>query len=505
MLKISDLSENCYKSELDLFTIPPTQVAIESGLWDTIHPVSGYESNSTVEFRIPGDSLHYIDLAQTEVYVGVKIELKVGQEATTPFMNRKGTVDLTKDKDLYGYPVNNFMHSLFSDITVKFNNTIVEQGNYYPYRAYLEDLLNYDTEAKDNFLQRQCFFKDTAGQFDNFSLPGRETVVFPATGGPTITIPITLPLTNPKLETLKWEEGKNVLDVVSRAETNFGGFKRREFIEKNGLMKGRFHLDSFQHNRYMLNNVDIDISMRKSRPEFCLMYQTETTKESLSYYDIKFSKMYIKVRRVQVAPSVMLAHAMELDKGMNAKYPMKKVLVKPIALEYNSPSQILSNVHHGIMPNRVVLAFVATEKMYGTYSTNPFQFDHFNIESLCVKIASQTVPYSSPLEFKPETADKFDVTEAYSTLFSGIRETSNGISYKEYKNGFFIFAFNLTPDLCSEEHYNILRDGNMEVYLRFSSIPTVSSKPVTINMITYLEFDNILEVTKSRNILVNYQ
>ena len=61
MLKISDLSENCYKSELDLFSVPPTQKAVESGRWDTIIPQGGFEKNPNVDFRIPGDSLHYLD------------------------------------------------------------------------------------------------------------------------------------------------------------------------------------------------------------------------------------------------------------------------------------------------------------------------------------------------------------------------------------------------------------------------------------------------------------
>ena len=52
MLKISDLSENCYKSELDLFPVPPTQTAVESGRWDTILTQGGYEKNPNVDFRI---------------------------------------------------------------------------------------------------------------------------------------------------------------------------------------------------------------------------------------------------------------------------------------------------------------------------------------------------------------------------------------------------------------------------------------------------------------------
>ena len=171
MLKISDLSENCYKSELELFSLPPTQVAVESGMWDTIQPISGYEKNPSVEFKIPGDSLHYLDLSQTELYVRVKIS-NITPDTTSEFM---------VSKKVNGFPVNNFLHSLFQDVTVRFNSTIVEQSqSMYPYRAYLEDLLNYDGESKNTFLQRQCFFKDVQGQFENFRTDDRElSVLFP--------------------------------------------------------------------------------------------------------------------------------------------------------------------------------------------------------------------------------------------------------------------------------------------------------------------------------------
>ena len=32
----------------------------------------------------------------------------------------------------------------------------------YQYRAYLEYLLNYDSESKNTFMQQQCFVKDEA-------------------------------------------------------------------------------------------------------------------------------------------------------------------------------------------------------------------------------------------------------------------------------------------------------------------------------------------------------
>ena len=46
-------------------------------------------------------------------------------------------------------PVNNFLHSLFNQVDVFFNEKAVSPpSNSYAYRAYIETLLNYSNEAK---------------------------------------------------------------------------------------------------------------------------------------------------------------------------------------------------------------------------------------------------------------------------------------------------------------------------------------------------------------------
>ena len=488
MLKISDLSENCYKSELDLFSLPPTQTAVESGIWDTIQPNSGFDKNPVVEFRIPGDSLHYLDLSQTELYVKLKIHgVASGEQKGEDMMIRAFSPVL---------PVNNFLHSLFQDITVRFNSTIVEQTqSIYPYRAYLEDTLNYDKECKDSFLQQQLYVKDNAGQFD---------VMVSGNDKSLVTLPEASHYDKDgvfRYSATTLVESQKIVERQIEIQqgtivNNKGALFRKTLLMNNGLLKGKFHLDTFNMNRYLLNSVDVSITMKKSNKSFFLMYDAD---EDLCTVDIQ--SMYIKVRRVRVSPSIMLDHAMTLEKT-NAKYPIKKVLLKPITLEYNSTAQTLSNIHTGIMPNRLVLAFTTTTAHSGSFRTNPFNFRHFNIESLAVKIASQSVPYSTPLEFRAnDNVNQF--TEAYNSLFSGIREHPNAIDISEYPNGYFIVAFDLTPDLCSSEHYNILKDGNLEIVLRFKNDNEIKNTAVTL--IVYLEFDNILEITKNRNILCNYQ
>jgi hypothetical protein len=64
-------------------------------------------------------------------------------------------------------PVNNFLHSLFSQVDVSLNGTLITNStNTYAYRAYIETLLSYGLEAKSSQLTSALFYKDEAGKMD---------------------------------------------------------------------------------------------------------------------------------------------------------------------------------------------------------------------------------------------------------------------------------------------------------------------------------------------------
>ena len=70
----------------------------------------------------------------------------------------------------------------------------------------------------------------------------------------------------------------------------------------------------------------------------------------------------------------------------------------------------------------------------------------------------------------------------------------------EYTRGYFFIAFDLTPDLCSGEHFNNLRDGRLEVSMKFEV-----SQATSISLIAYLEFDNVISVSETKKVTCSYQ
>ena len=121
----------CSKSELDLFSVPPTQVVMEKGFWEDVDPITSISSSDTIEFLCAANFGVYTDLASSYLYVKAKITTAAG-----------GNVGA----DIQVGPSNLWMHTLFSQVEVFLNNKLVTPSS----TAYPTSFpgLSYEDEAR---------------------------------------------------------------------------------------------------------------------------------------------------------------------------------------------------------------------------------------------------------------------------------------------------------------------------------------------------------------------
>ena len=88
-------------------------------------------------------------------------------------------------------------------------------------------------------------------------------------------------------------------------------------------------------------------------------------------------------------------------------------------------------------------------------------------------------------------------------LFTGtgkqFMDSGNSIERSDYSRGYTLYAFDLTPDLGEDDHFNLIKEGNVRVDMKFSV-----ALPNTINVIVYAEFENIIEIDRTRNVIFDY-
>ena len=98
------------KNELDLSTVPSTQNCIVDSHIVEHQPMASLDSGGSIEFLMPESGDDYLDLANTMLHVHVKVTQADGRD-----------LDLA---DPVG-PLNNWLHSLFSQVDVYLNGTLV--------------------------------------------------------------------------------------------------------------------------------------------------------------------------------------------------------------------------------------------------------------------------------------------------------------------------------------------------------------------------------------------
>ena len=140
---------------LNIFSVPPTQTSTETGGYTEYFPLAVLSQSTTIEFDILNkNGSEYLDLSNS--YLSVRAKIVKSDDG-----------ELDPGTDICA-PTNNWIHSLFSQVDVHMNGTLVTPSeNTYPYKAYIETLLTYDGEAKKSQLSAGMFYKDTAHKMDS--------------------------------------------------------------------------------------------------------------------------------------------------------------------------------------------------------------------------------------------------------------------------------------------------------------------------------------------------
>ena len=165
------------------------------------------------------------------------------------------------------------------------------------------------------------------------------------------------------------------------------------------------------------------------------------------------------VRKVKVASSITLGHAAAL-KQSTAKYPIRRVDCKVLSIPGGFSSFTPDNLFLGHIPKRLVCVMVDSEAYNGSYGSNPYNFKHQNLTQVRVYVDGEQIP-QNPLFLKFSEAGGQKFIAGFQGLFSGTGKLSqdggNQINRGDYASGYTAFCFDLSPDHCSGDHFELTK------------------------------------------------
>ena len=394
-----------------------------------------------IEFLVKGSGEDYIDLANTYIHVQVKVVKEDGQ-------------DLTDADDDKVTPVNLFLQALFSEVDITLNGVLVTTStNTYPYRAYIETLLNYGRDAKATQLALSMFYSsvsggkfDLAGEIDDKGLRKR-------------------------------------MDAIKRSRT----------LD----MVGRIHADLFTQEKFLINGVDMRLRFVRSKDAFALIAKPTQADGVIPKYRIKIQHASLFLRRARVNPAIQLAIAKSIQVS-SCKYNIKRIITQVVSAPQGNFNIIKDNLFVNQRPTRLVVALVDSSAFNGNYSQSPFEFKHYKINSLALYLDGQQIPTKA---LKPDFVNK-NYARSYLSLFMGTgsswKDIGNSISYDAYAEGYTMFCFDLSPSLTDGDMVEPLKTGSLRLEINMKE-PLENP----IHIILYAQMDSCIEIDRPRQVMLD--
>lgn len=290
-------------------------------------------------------------------------------------------------------------------------------------------------------------------------------------------------------------EANNGYELIPAATASGNhGLYQRYMLTRTGQffqMMGPLRIDLFEQERYLPSGIGMKLRFHRQKPPFTIMTAGDG-------YKVKVVDAYLYVRKVKPSPGVYLGHADAMNK-MTAKYPITRKECKEITLAAGLRSVKKDNIFLGQLPKRVVIAMVDADASAGVYAKNPFNFKHYQVNYM------QLFADGEPVRTQPLMPDMAtgNYLHCYETLYRGLNnldgEKSSIIKRVDWNKGYSLFAFDLTPDMDADDHYALIKHGNLRLEVQFSD-PLAHP----INVLVYAEFDNIVEITADKHIQFDY-
>jgi len=132
----------------------------------------------------------------------------------------------------------------------------------------------------------------------------------------------------------------------------------------------------------------------------------------------------------------------------------------------------------GQIPTRIVIGLVRNGAFDGTTTRNPFNFQNLNLSEISAYSDRQQQHGMKQLTTDLEQSL---FVRGFNTLFSGtgklFRDEGNAFVRNSFSDEFALYAFDLTPDLAEDDHFNLTKQRCVTLVLKFANALT---DPVTV-------------------------
>ena len=130
-------------------------------------------------------------------------------------------------------------------------------------------------------------------------------------------------------------------------------------------------------------------------------------------------------------------------------YPIQhtELITYTVSAGLKSVSQ--DNIFSGLSPKLIVVGIVDNDAFNGTYKSDPFNFEHFNLTMASLYVNGD------PINYKMDFTNNLS-KHAYISMFQSLnilQDNSNRLTYEKWCNGNTLLVFKLSPDMTFDKEH----------------------------------------------------
>ena len=432
------------KPELDIFTVPPTQVGVEDSFFTEVMPKASVTSSGPWEFKLDG-SQFMTDLSKN--YIFIRLQIVQGNGNNLP------ELDDGRNHPFVG-PINLLGKTLFEQLKLYLNGKMIyDTGDTYSYISYLTTMLQYGKEVKDTWLQAAGYWKDDPDHIDTLA-------------------------------------------------QNDGWTKRGNKYLQSRYVELMAPLDFplAQQERYLPSNVDVKVTLHRHKDNFILL-----SPEANPAYKIRVEDIRWFVRQVQITPALEMTLHSAMQKQM-AKYPVRRLQVSTLFVPQNTYKAPSNTLWHGQIPRRIVIGLVAENAYNGSYQFSPFNFQHFDVRKVWVVANGETYPKRGravQARFDQHNQYMQLFMQFYEAIGLAGRDKSVDLDLEDLKKGHCLIAIDLKADTGVEDNsWEVIRRGTTNVHVELGTAVHANTGGVWV--ICMGEFDNLVTIDANMQVYSDF-
>jgi len=462
---------------VDIHSNLPNQIAIIDTHENIAYPKSSIEESNPIEFDITPNYQCAIDPHNLFLYIEAKIVTENG-DTIPPTITRPapppadggagpgGAPIVEANPEKYIIPQNNLISALIEDIIIKINGTIISGGdNNYAHRADLETRLSYPIDCKQNMLSLGLYEEELKA-FNDYTEDQIKAIC-------------------------------DIIDVDASLDRGLSLRFRATACSNRFTLMGKIHSEICEQTKLLPEGIPLNLKIEFNKGKFYLLTNGGQNPK------VKIDKAWITYKNVKLAPEIIEGQEKLLQSNNPAIFPFRKPEIRTFSIGGPTTRDIsIPEVSLGEVPRNVIIGLIRNTAYNGNYKQDAFNYEHFNLESIELKIGGQSYPYNSEL--------RCDFNNGYNGFCQGLtsllkgthtlynRDKDLGINVRNYKNRNVLYGFDLSPSQTpAGESFDIIKSSTVSLNIRLRE-----EVDHALTIVCYLSYDKIMKIDKFKNVVI---